>query len=188
MTATSAVRDVGLKHGVHLGIAENGKRYALGGDHRTALRHYREALRLAGQRRAPEVFLRHYTQCILESLELSGAYGGVIAVCERADAQYEACGTSSTLLARDHAAFLERLGINRLKAGDREGAREALAAALETTEARHVPVAEALLGMLMRGMTLDARRVTELQRRHDYFVVREGNTDEARARPLPREW
>ena len=53
---------------MHLGIAEAGKVHALAGRHPEALRHYREAIRLAVSSKAPEIFFRHYSQCVLESL------------------------------------------------------------------------------------------------------------------------
>ena len=57
------------RHRLHLGIAEAGKLLAIKGRHREALHRYREALRLAHSARAPQLFGRHYLQCVLESLE-----------------------------------------------------------------------------------------------------------------------
>ena len=68
----------------HLQIAETGKLAALRGDHRTALGHYREAIRIAVGSGAPEVFFRHYLEATLESLELSEAFDDVLAYCDRA--------------------------------------------------------------------------------------------------------
>ncbi|MEN0016691.1 MAG: tetratricopeptide repeat protein, partial [Bacteroidota bacterium] len=67
------------KNLVHLSIAERGRAYRTAGNHDKALRCYREALRLAEQQQASDIFFQYYTQCIMESLELSGAYAEVIA-------------------------------------------------------------------------------------------------------------
>ncbi|HCA23425.1 MAG TPA: peptidylprolyl isomerase, partial [Pseudomonas sp.] len=75
-------------HQLHLGIAEQGKVLALAGRHADALQHYQEALRMAVSSRAPEVFFRHYTQCVMESLELSGELDSVLRYCNEAEAHY----------------------------------------------------------------------------------------------------
>lgn len=49
------------RHILHLSLAEHGKLCLLRGDGN-------EALRLCASARAPEVFFRHYTQCVLEAL------------------------------------------------------------------------------------------------------------------------
>ena len=173
-------------HGVHLGIAEYGKVRALKGDHDEALRHYREALRLAVSSRAPEVFFRHYTQCVMESLELSGSYREVIRFCEEADAHYQSLGLESAIYRRDHGSILERLGVVRLKAGDIDPGREALARAVDTTGKGVLPLAEEVLGWLSRGYAVETARLYRSQLRHGYFIVRRDRVDPARARPLPK--
>jgi tetratricopeptide (TPR) repeat protein len=173
-----------IRHDLHIGIAEAGKLAALKGNHTEALRHYREALKLAQSANAPEIFFRHYTQCTLESLERTGSYAEVIAFCEGADAHYAALGTPLAVQARDHASILERLGINRLLSGDIDAAKAALTAARDTSNGT-LPISATLLGWLIRGMRPDARRIGDLQRKHDYFTVRPDQVDPGRARPLP---
>ncbi|MBM9593564.1 hypothetical protein [Roseitranquillus sediminis] len=173
-------------HEMHLGIAEAGKAAALAGDHVEALRHYREALRLAVSSRAPEVFFRHYTQCALESLELAGHYGDVIAFCERAEAHYREIGVSNPLQRRDRGSILERKGIALIKRGDPAEGQAALEAAVAEAGTATLPVSETVLGWLRRGLRPDVRRLTELQRRQRYFTVRPGQVDADRARPLPK--
>ncbi|PTV95463.1 hypothetical protein C8J27_10499 [Rhodobacter aestuarii] len=174
-----------LQH--HMGIAEAGKLAALRGDYAEALRHYREALRLSQASRAPEVFFRHYTQCVLEALECSGAHEPVIEFCERADAHYTAQGAPLAVQQRDHATILERLGVNLACAGHTKPARLALerACALSTSQAP-LKVAETLLAWLQRGLAIEQRRLRDLQRRHDYFTVRPGKVSAERATPLPK--
>lgn len=172
-------------HEIHIGIAEAGKASAIAGDHIEALRHYREALRLAVSSKAPEVFFRHYTQCVLESLELTGAFVEVIEFCRNADAHYQSTGTPSALHARDHGAILERLGIISLKAGDRDAASESLGRAVEIAGKGHLPLAETIFAWIRRGMTPDARRIGEAQKKFNYFTVRPDQLDASRVRPLP---
>ena len=81
-------------HEMHFAVAEYGKVMALQKNHTEALRHYREAIRMAVSIKAPEVFFRHYTQCVLESLELTGTYSDVIEFCENADRHYSALEVS----------------------------------------------------------------------------------------------
>jgi len=173
-------------HALHVGIAEAGKLAALKGEHAEALRHYREALRLAHAIRAPEVFFRHYTQCVLESLERSGAQDEVIAFCENADDHYRGLATSTALHARDHGALLERLGVALLRRGDADAARATLTRARDRAGDGALPVAETLLGWLARGLTPDRRRLEPLLRKHRYYTVRPDQVDARRARPLPK--
>ncbi|MCV6585269.1 MAG: hypothetical protein OIF47_07025 [Marinibacterium sp.] len=184
MTATAQTQSA-KGHMVHMGIAEAGKLAALRGDHGDALRHYREALRRAQAGRAPEVFFRHYTQCVLESLELSGAHAEVIDFCDRALAHYETLGTLLAIQKRDRAATGERLALNLLKSGDADRARSALESALQDAARDDLPVARTVLGWLQRGMTPDARRLRDLQAKHAYFTVRNDQVSADTALPLP---
>jgi tetratricopeptide (TPR) repeat protein len=172
-------------HALHVGIAEAGKLRAVAGDHTEALRHYREALRLAQAARAPEVFFRHYTQCVLESLERTGAHDEVIAFCEQALAHYDAQGATLAVHRRDRATLLERLALNRIKAGQGDGARAPLDAAVELAAADDLPVARAVRDWLRRGMRPDPRRIAELQAKHGYFGVTADRVEPDRAIPLP---
>ncbi|WP_108260015.1 peptidylprolyl isomerase [Mangrovicoccus ximenensis] len=172
-------------HEMHVGIAEAGKLAALKGDHAGALRHYRAAIRLCVGAKAPEVFFRHYTQCVMESLEQTGQFAEVIEYCAMADAHYRAAGACNPLQRRDHGSILERLGLVRLKAGETEAAREALEEAVTLAGPKALPLAETVLGWLRRGMRVEPRRLAELQKKSGYFTVREDRVDPARARPLP---
>lgn len=172
-------------HDLHLGVAEAGKASAVKGDHKEALRHYREALKLAVSSKAPEVFFRHYTQCVLESLELTDAFPDVIEFCESADAHYRETGTPTEFHRKDHGSILERLGVVLLKAGETDRAKEMLATAIATAGKAQVPLAEQLHGWLSRGMMADKRRIGEAQAKFGYFTVRPDQVDERRARPLP---
>jgi hypothetical protein len=171
---------------LHLGIAEQGKLHALAGDHGEALRHYREALRLAVGSGAPEVCFRHYTQCVLESLEHMGAWNEILEFCERVRAHYAANPPPHELARLDLACAHEREGVVLLKRGDAAAAQVALARAVELVGPGRLPLAEELHGWLRRGMQIDARRMEQQQRRHRYFIVEREAVRPERAIQLPK--
>lgn len=157
-------------HNQHLAIAEAGKILALKGKHNDALQHYKEAISLVVSLKAPEIFFRHYTQCVLESLELSGAFKQVIDYCERADAHYAELESSNFLTRRDQHEMWERWGINLLKSGDTETAIEQLKRSIAGSGQEKRPISLQLLTWLERYPSLDIHRIETLQRRHDYFT------------------
>lgn len=176
-----------VPHAIHLGIAENGKLLALKNDHAEALRHYREAIRLAVSGKAPEVFFRHYTQCVLESLEALESYGEVLQFCTDADAHYSKLEVTDDLRRRDHGSILERAGVVHLKAGDIDRGREKLEAAVETAGAGTLPLAEEVLGWLTRGYTVDLKNLRAAQTRHGQTIVRKDKVNRTIARALPKD-
>ncbi len=171
---------------LHFGIAEQGKLHALAGDHEEALRHYREAIRLAVTSGAPEVCFRHYTQCVLESLEHMSAWTEILEFCERVRAHYAANPPPHELARLDLACAHEREGVVLLKRGDTAAALAALAQAREQAGPGRLPLAEELLGWLRRGMQIDARRIEQQQRRHRYFIVEREAVRPERAIQLPK--
>ncbi len=172
-------------HALHLSIAEAGKIKALKGDHKGALKHYREALRLAVSSRAPEVFFRHYTQCVLESLELTGAYDEVLDYCINADAHYESLSLTSTIHRRDHGSILERQGLLELKQGEAEKGHKTLQKACAIAGEKALPLSEEIINWLQRGFSLDVSRIVTSQRKHNYFVVRSDQVDKKSASTVP---
>jgi tetratricopeptide (TPR) repeat protein len=172
-------------HILHLSVAEQGKIYLLEGRHAEALRHFREAIRIAVSARAPEIFFRHYTQCVLESLELSGDYEEIIAFCREADSHYLALDSDEPIVAKDHGATLERLGIALLLSDRRDEAAEAFRRATSRAGPGNLPLAESLAGWLVRGLGVPLPVLRGAQQRHKYFVVRRDNVERRFARPLP---
>jgi len=159
---------------LHLNLALQGQTAALAGDHSEALELYREAINLAVSTRAPEVFFRYYTQCVLESLERTGSYAEIIEFCVAADQHHQTIEEPLPIHREDHASILERLGVAQLKAGERQNAHQSLTRAVEIATEK-LPVSTELLGWLNRGYQVDARRIDQLQEGHRYFVVRPDN-------------
>ncbi|MEO1818202.1 hypothetical protein [Pseudomonas sp.] len=174
-------------HQLHLGIAEQGKVLALAGRHADALQHYQEALRMAVSSRAPEVFFRHYTQCVMESLELSGELDSVLRYCDEAEAHYARLDSPLPLVARDRAENLQRRGCIQLRQGRLEAALTSLQQAIALVQPPELPLARALVGWAARGLSIGERQLRDAQQRHDYFIVRKGLVEPKRAIPLPPE-
>jgi hypothetical protein len=174
-----------IAHGMHLGIAEAGKVHALANRHAEALRHYREAIRLAVASKAPEIFFRHYSQCVLESLEQSGGDADIIAFCTAAEAHYDGLDADTPLHRKDRGSILERLALAELRRGDAAAARATLETAITTAGKGVLPLAEQVVGWLQRGLSVSPALLVQAQRRHKYFVVRPDAVDPARARQLP---
>jgi tetratricopeptide (TPR) repeat protein len=171
-------------HELHLAVAEFGKILALKHQHAQALQHYREAIRMAVSAKAPEVFFRHYSQCVLESLELMGAYGEVIEFCQKADRHYSALTVSLDLHKKDLGSVLERWGINLVKMGEISAAKEKLQRIFADCGPIKFPLAEELIQWLTKGLHVDSSRLLALQKKHQYFVVRADQVNAAKARSL----
>ena len=170
------------RHRLHLSAAEAGKVLALKGRHQEALVQYREALRLAFSARAPQVFARHYLHCVLESLEHLGDHQHAAELAGAA-ADASASPEPTPFQKRDRANLLERRGVNLVKAGDIAGARAALTAALELDDA--LKLTRSLLEWTARGLSINAARLADAQRKHGYWVVRADSMDADRRADIP---
>lgn len=172
---------------LHLGIAEQGKLLALKGQHDQALAHYREALRMAVSSSAPEIFFRHYTQCVMESLESSGSLEAVLRYCEEAEAHYQRLDSPLPMVARDRAENHQRRASILLRMGRTEEAREAFEQAIALAGEKTLPLAREVIGWMRRGFSIGSRQLDDAQRRHRYHIVRKELVDPARAIALPPE-
>ena len=170
---------------MHFGIAEQGKVYALKGQHDDALRYYREALRLAMSAKSAEVFFRHYTQCVMESLELTGAYEGVVQYCQEADKHYQTLHLDDDLHKKDHAAILERYALMLLQQTQKDEAKAMFEQAIKRAGKGVLPLSESILNWLQRGLNVGTQQLRAAQRRHNYFVVRKALVNPALAIHLP---
>ena len=166
--------DAPRRFDAHMQVAEAGKRAALRGDHANALLRYREALRLAADQRAPEMFRRHYLEISLESLELLAEFDSVLEYCDRAIAHYTENPPQSDVAWLDLAFIHQRKGAVLMKAGEPNKARLELARALEVGGSVGAPLelARLLHGWIARGLVITPSRITHEQRRLHYFSVR----------------
>lgn len=152
---------------LHLQVAEAGKRRMLAREYDAALDRYRAALQLAVGQRAPAVFLHHYTDCILDCLELSGDHEQALALTERAlDDQ----NPNNQPLGKAVEADLRRRRVLLLFALGRAAEGDV---ALAATELPDGPVITALRNARRRRLTIDARWIADLKRRHSMSSVTE---------------
>ena len=172
-------------YSLHLGIAERGKLYAIEGNYKEALRHYREAIRMTQQQRDSEIFFQHYSQCVMEALELSGAHDEVINYCEKFIAFLDE-KEDSELLAKYYAAILEKMAIQYLLKEDKREALQILKLAQSKTgKGKHL-LTDELLNWVQRGFTISKKQIMDLQKKHNYFIVRKDKINTQIAIDLPQ--
>jgi hypothetical protein len=169
----------------HLSLAERGKRAALRGDHASALRDYREAMRLAVSSSAPEVFFRHYLEATMESLELMGAFDSVVEYCRLAIEHYRLRPPEHAVAWLDLASVHQRCAAVLLKQGQVALARAELKLALGAAAraSAPLPLAQRLQHWLDRGHTITPTRLIAEQRRCGYFSIRQDTV--AQDSPVP---
>ena len=178
---------------LHMGIAEQGKLYALQGRHKMALQYYRVAMQMTVQAGDPEVFFRHYLECVIESLEQTESYPEVLEYCDRVIQHYELNPPPNPMATMDLAHTYQRKGVNLFKSGDREGAILALQEALKIAgsvgqiSAKTIPLAQTLLQWLRSNLHIDDYRLLSEQHRQGYFSVRKDTVDASIAVKLPDE-
>lgn len=183
------------KEGVklHLGIAEQGKLYALEGNHQMALMYYRHAMNMTVQAKDPEIFFRHYLECVIESLEQSESYDEVLAYCDKAIQHYaelqQQYGKADAFALRDLAHIHQRKGLVLLKTAQKQTAKQAFQQAVDIMRQakQKIPLAETLLRWLSSGLHIDEQRVIAEQQRTHYFSIREETVNPKRAIKLPNE-
>lgn len=172
---------------LHYGIVEMGKVYCLEGNYGEALRHYREGIRLCttGEKK-PEVFFQHYTQCVMEALELSGTYDEVISYCEKTKSFLEPKLEDSDFTKRYYASLLEREAIQYIHKEEKESATQLLKEAQALVGRKTQPITDEILNWLLRGYQISSKQIREIQKRYNYFTVREGKVNKNIAIELPK--
>jgi tetratricopeptide (TPR) repeat protein len=165
--------------GLHMGIAMRGKLYALEGNHAKALQYYRIAIRMAVNAKEPEIFFRHYLDCVMESLELTGAYDEVLAYCDKAIEHYGANPPPNPLAKMDLATIHLRRTSILLKKQDKKEARASVKRAVDTARSAggKIGLAETILRWLDAGFSIDTARLLAEQKRGGYFCVQREKVD-----------
>ena len=176
-------------YALHIGLAEQGKLYALRKDYRLALYYYRKAMQMTVEHKHPEIFFRHYLECLIEALEQQRWFDDVVNYCNRALDLYAKNPPQDALGQRDVAHIYQRLGVIRLKQGNVDAARTALRKGIEIIKGagQTMALAQTLLRWLDQGIHVDERRVNAEQERNKYYSVRKDTICEARALRLPDE-
>lgn len=171
---------------LHSGIAEQGKLLAISGDHSGALEHYRYAMNLSVEHKHPEVFFRHYLECVIESLEHTGAYEEVLNYCDKAIELYQQTPPPNEMAEFDLANIHFRKGVILFKSGDKDGAGESLQSARKLLPKGYkLPLLDTFLRWLQTNLHVQPKRIVEEQFRHKYFSVTPDNVNPDKAIPLP---
>ena len=160
------------RHLAHLSIVERGKLAAVAGNHDMALECYRTGLRMAQSLSAPGPFARHYTDCILDSLERAGRLEPALMLCESASHELARIHPPNPLQRRDHATLVLRQALLLLRLGRESDADLRLAEAITLARPGRLTLAEEVQGWRARALTLTPERLDEAQARHGYYTVR----------------
>lgn len=169
---------------LHYRIAERGKLHALDKNYKEALRHYKEAMKMSQQEKDSELFFQHYSQCVMETLELSGAHDQVIEFCENYRAFLNE--KEQNVLVRKHNAFVsERQAIQHVLREEQEEAKELLQQVQKDLGRGRQPITDELLGWLQRGYKVSKDQLAQLQKKHNYFIVRKESVNPKIAMDLP---
>jgi tetratricopeptide (TPR) repeat protein len=171
---------------LHLGIAERGKMFALETNYTEALRYYREAIKMTQGQEGAELFFQHYTQCVMETLELSKAYDQVIAYCEKFIDFLENKEENSVLIDKHYATILEKMGVQYLLKEEKATALPLFKAAQDRLGKGKQPLTDELINWIQRGYTISAKQISDLQKRHHYFIVQKETLKPDLAIDLPK--
>jgi tetratricopeptide (TPR) repeat protein len=173
---------------LHYGVAEKGKVFALQGNHKEALRHYKEALRMCQSLPTADVFFQHYSMCAMESLELMESYDEVIAFCDKCLDFLESKDDlkDNPIFEKYVASILERKGIQYLFLNEKAEAVEAFKAVQNRIGKTQMPLTNELLNWASRGYTITTKQIRDLQKKHKYFTVRKEIVNEKIAIELPQ--
>lgn len=173
---------------LHFGVAEKGKLLALEGNHKEALRHYKEALRMCQALPNADLFFQHYSLCAMESLELMGSYNEVIEFCDKCLDFLESKEAlkDNPVFEKYIASILERQGIQFLLLDEKQEAIAVFRSVQERVGKTLMPLTNDLLNWALRGYSITPTQIRDLQKKHKYFTVRKENVNEKIAVELPQ--
>jgi tetratricopeptide (TPR) repeat protein len=172
---------------LHYNIAEQGKVYATKGNHKEALRHYKEALRMSQQVPKSDIFFQHYSQCAMESLEQMEAYNEVIIFCDKCIDFMETKDDlqAHPIFIKYLASLWERKAIQYLFLNEKEQAIEAFEQAIDVIKPHKLPLAQELHNWCKRGYTISKQQIEGLLKKNQYHTVRKENVNIQIAVELP---
>ncbi|AXO79316.1 tetratricopeptide repeat protein [Olleya aquimaris] len=172
---------------LHYNIAEQGKVFATQGNHKEALRHYKEALRMSQQIPQADIFFQHYSQCAMESLEQMKSYLEVITFCDKCIAFMESKEDlqAHPVFMKYLASLWERKGIQYLYLNDKEDAITAFEKAIAIQKPSKIPLAQELHNWCKRGYTISQQQIEGLNKKHHYYIVRKDTINSKIAIELP---
>lgn len=170
---------------MHLRIAEQGKLHSLEGNYSEALRHYQEALRMLEKEEKRDVFFQHYSQCIMEALELSESYDSVISYCEKYLDHLEEHDEEHPWIKGLNAHILEKMAVQYLWKGEQEEALELFKEVKELATANSQKITTQFLSWLQRGYHISKNQMADVLKRNHYYIVRKDTVNKGLALQLP---
>ncbi len=179
----------GLK--LHMGVAEQGKIYAVEGNHKLALAYYQSAINMTVQAGDPELFFRLYLESALESMEHLGMHNEVLDYCNRALKIYEETppAEDNNFAKLDFANIHQRKGIVLFKMDRKEEAKEFLKKAIDLIKKENgkFPLAEKVMRWAQSCFHIDEKRILSEQKSSNYFTVKKESLRPEAAIKLPDE-
>ena len=170
---------------LHLGIAEQGKVYQLQGNYKEALRHYRESIKMVQHVQNGEIFFQHYSQCVMEVLELSGSHDELILYCDRFLEFLDNKDPEDEMIKKYKAMILEKQAIQYLYKNELSEAKDLLLQAQALVGRGRHKLTDEMLGWVQRGFTISPKQIQGSQKKNDYFIVRKEQVKPEMAIELP---
>jgi len=175
------------KTNIHYNIAEKGKVFAIVSNHKEALRHYKEAMRMCQSLPHSDIFFQHYSLCAMESLEKMKAFEEVISYCDKCLdflAEKEEL-QEQEMFQKYVASIIERKGIQHLYLDEKQEAIACFKEAQQLVDKKQIPLTNDLLNWCLRGYAITPKQIEDLQKKHNYFTVRKDNINHEIAIELP---
>jgi tetratricopeptide (TPR) repeat protein len=173
-----------MNYPLHVGIAEQGKIFFVEKNYPAALKHFREALKLSQGQASSDIFFQHYSQCIMEALEMMGAHAEVIDFCEKIIEFLEDKGDDQ-LVALYRASLHERLAVQALFLQEKDEAKAYLLDAQKIAGKGRLKLTDELLSWMLRGYAIQDKQVKEIQRKHKYFIITPDSIQRGIAQAIP---
>ena len=173
---------------MHLRIAEQGKLFSLKRNFTEALRYYREAIRMLEPQniQGKDLFFQHYSQCVMETLELSGSHEEVLNYCYQYLTFLEEKSESDTLVNALKAHILEKMAVQYLYLDEYDEAKGLLQESKNLAGEHKQPITDQLLMWLQRGYTINQKQIADLLKKNNYYIVRDDTVNRAIALELPK--
>tara|TARA_R110001583_G_scaffold16561_17_gene67908 strand:- start:3803 stop:4339 length:537 start_codon:yes stop_codon:yes gene_type:complete len=159
---------------LHLGICESGKILHIAGRFDEALEKYRNAMMMSASQRAPQVFARHYVDCILDCLQHAKRFDVAIELLDQAISNKG--GESPVVI----APFQFRKLIILCQLGQHQEAL-ILVSELDSTMYADSALYLALKQALVRRQSMPERWLDQILNHHKFYTVRKDNVDKKRA-------
>ncbi len=176
-----------LQNNLHFSVAEKGKVFALAGNQKEALRHYKEALRMCQNLPSADIFFQHYSLCAMESLELMEAHNEVIEFCNKCleflDSKVPE--RENEILNKYKASLWERIGVQYLYLNEKQEAQEAFIKATVFFDKKRMSLTNELQNWISRGYMIAKTQLKNVLQKHNYYSVRKDSVNESIAIELP---